>query len=60
LRVTRRTVPIIFSMMLVQASERHNSGGRPSLPRCGNAGDGSLMIHVGNLRSKIMNPCREE
>ena len=25
LRVTRRTVPIIFSMMLVQASERRNS-----------------------------------
>src|SRR5664279_3966196 len=31
LRVTRRTVPIIFSMMLVQASERRNSAGRPSL-----------------------------
>src|SRR5216683_6395214 len=29
--VTRRTVPIIFSMMLVQASERRNSAGRPSL-----------------------------
>src|SRR5215470_9769304 len=31
LRVTRRTVPIIFSMMLVQDSERRNSAGRPSL-----------------------------
>src|SRR6476659_3549912 len=31
LRVTRRTVPIISSMMLVQASERRNSAGRPSL-----------------------------
>ena len=31
LRVTRRTVPIIFSMMLVQASERRNCAGRPSL-----------------------------
>src|SRR5664279_4591786 len=31
LRVTRRTVPIIFSMMLVQAIERRNSAGRPSL-----------------------------
>ena len=31
LRVTRRTVPIIFSMMLVQASERRSSAGRPSL-----------------------------
>src|SRR5258705_7025665 len=31
LRVTRRTVPIIFSMMLVQASERRNSAGKPSL-----------------------------
>src|SRR6476661_5000033 len=29
LRVTRCTVPIIFSMMLVQASERRNSAGRP-------------------------------
>src|SRR6202048_952009 len=29
LRVTRRTGPIIFSMMLVQASERRNSAGRP-------------------------------
>jgi hypothetical protein len=27
LRVTRRTVPIIFSMMLVQARERRNSAG---------------------------------
>src|SRR5580698_439750 len=31
LRVTRRTVPIMFSMMLVQASERRSSAGRPSL-----------------------------
>jgi hypothetical protein len=31
LRVTRRTVPIMFSMMFVQASERRNSAGRPSL-----------------------------
>src|ERR1700716_2824629 len=31
LRVTRRKVPIIFSMMWVQASERRNSVGRPSL-----------------------------
>src|ERR1700692_2887289 len=31
LRVTRRTVPIMFSMMLVQASERRNSAGNPSL-----------------------------
>jgi DNA invertase Pin-like site-specific DNA recombinase len=31
LRVTRRTVPIIFSMMFVQASERRSSAGKPSL-----------------------------
>ena len=31
LRVTRRTVPIMFSMMLVQASKRRSSAGRPSL-----------------------------
>src|ERR1700684_3531646 len=31
LLVTRRTVPIMFSMMLVQASERRSSAGRPSL-----------------------------
>ena len=31
LRVTRRTVPIMFSMMLVQASELRSSAGRPSL-----------------------------
>src|SRR5664280_2417318 len=31
LRVTRRMVPIIFSMMLVQAIERRNSAGRPGL-----------------------------
>jgi hypothetical protein len=31
LRVTRRAVPIMFSMMLVQASERRSSAGRPSL-----------------------------
>src|SRR5665811_304557 len=31
LRVTRRTVPIIFSMMLVETSERRNCAGRPSL-----------------------------
>ena len=31
LRVTRRTVPIMFSMMFVQASERRSSAGRPSL-----------------------------
>jgi hypothetical protein len=30
LRVTRRTVPIMFSMMLVQASERRSSATRPS------------------------------
>ena len=30
LRVTRRTVPIIFSMMLVQAGERRSAAGRPS------------------------------
>ena len=30
LRVTRRTVLIIFSMMLVQARERRSSRGRPS------------------------------
>ena len=29
LRVTRRTVPIIFSTMLVQASERRSSAGIP-------------------------------
>jgi hypothetical protein len=29
--VTRRTVPIMFSMMFVQASERRSSAGRPSL-----------------------------
>ncbi len=31
LRVTRRTVPVIFSMKWVKASERRNSAGRPSL-----------------------------
>jgi hypothetical protein len=31
LRVTRRTVPIMFSMMFVQASERRSSAGNPSL-----------------------------
>jgi hypothetical protein len=31
LRVTRRTVPIMFSMMFVQASERRSSAGKPSL-----------------------------
>ena len=30
-RQTRRTVPMTFSMMFVQASERRNSRGRPSL-----------------------------
>src|SRR6202521_6479069 len=30
LRVTRRTVPIMFSMMFVQASERRSSAGNPS------------------------------
>jgi hypothetical protein len=29
LRVTRRTVPIMFSMMFVQASERRSSDGNP-------------------------------
>jgi hypothetical protein len=31
LRVTLRTVPIMFSMMLVQASERRGAASRPSL-----------------------------
>ena len=30
LRQTRRTVPIMFSMMLVQANERRSSSGKPS------------------------------
>jgi hypothetical protein len=30
LRLTRRTVPMTFSMMFVQASERRSSGGSPS------------------------------
>ena len=29
-RLTRRTVPMTFSMMFVQASERRSSGGSPS------------------------------
>jgi hypothetical protein len=31
LQVTLRTVPIMFSMMLVQASERRGAASRPSL-----------------------------
>ena len=34
LRVTRRTVPIIFSMMLVQASERRNSRRKTEPAHC--------------------------
>jgi hypothetical protein len=30
LRLMRRTVPIMFSMMFVQASDRLSSAGRPS------------------------------
>jgi hypothetical protein len=45
LRVTRRTVPIMFSMMLVQASERRSSAADPA---CSPSGSHPIQVdHAG-------------